>query len=125
MLWLHAVLRYEGGGTVMSNYDPQVIIDLIRKVGIRANSDHLESLGFSLKPDTNLTASVWEHMDGTRLVYVLGYLNNIQTPDIEIGLYLGTGLCGSIKFIRFGTYEEFADHSYPLTRDEEWNLNKK
>lgn len=104
----------------MSNYDPQVIIDLIRKVGLRANSDHLESLGFSLKSDTNLTASVWEHMDGTRLVYVLGYLDNMQTPDVEIDLYVGTGLCGSIEFVRFGSYEEFADHFYPLTEEEKF-----
>lgn len=106
----------------MSNYKPEVIINLIRKVGLRANSGHLESLGFSLKSDTNLTTSVWEHMDGTRLIYVLGYLDDIQTPDVEIELYIGTGLCGSIEFVRF---EEFADHSYPLTRDEKWDLNKK
>lgn len=104
----------------MPNYDPQVIIDLIRKVGLRSNFEHLESLGFSLKSDTNLTASVYEHEDRTRLVYVLGYLDNIQTPDVEIDLYVGTGLCGSIEFVRFGTYEEFADHFYPLTDEERW-----
>lgn len=103
----------------MSNYDPQVIIDLIRNVGLRANFDHLESLGFSLKSDTNLTTSVWDK-DGTRLVYVLGYLDNIQTPDVEIDLYVGTGICGSIEFVRFGSYEEFADHFYPLTDEERW-----
>lgn len=104
----------------MSNYDPQVVIGLIRKVGLRANFEHLESLGFSLKSDTNLTTSVWEHADGTRLVYVLGYLDNMQTPDVEIDLYVGTGACGSIEFVRFGSCEEFADHFYPLTEGERW-----
>ena len=103
-----------------NKYDPKVIIDLIRNVGLRANSEHLESLGFSLKPDTNLTTSVYEHEDGTRLVYVLGYLDNIQTPDVDIDLYVGTGICGNIEFVRFGSYEEFADHFYPLTDEERW-----
>ena len=104
----------------MSNYNPEVIIDLIRKVGLRENFEHLESLGFSPKSGADWTISVYEHTNGTRLNYVLGYLDNIQTPDVEIDLYVGTGMCGSIEFVRFGTYEEFADHFYPLTEGERW-----
>lgn len=104
----------------MSNYDPQVIIDLIRKVGLRENFEHLESLGFSPKSGADWTVSVHEHVDGTRLVYVLGYLQDIQTANVEIDLYVGTGAHGSIEFVRFGSYEEFADHFYPLTEEEKF-----
>lgn len=104
----------------MSNYDPQVIIDLIRKVGLREKSEHIESLEFSPKSGADWTISVYEHEDGTRLVYVLGYLEDIQTPDIEVEVCVQTGICGYIESVRFGNYYEASDHEYPLTEGERW-----
>ena len=102
----------------MSNYNPEVIIDLIRKVGLRENFERLESLGFSSKSGADWTVSVHEHMDGTRLVYVLGYLQDIQTTDVEVEVYVRTGICGYIESVRFGDYRN--DFEYPLTEGERW-----
>lgn len=104
----------------MSNYNPEVIIDLIRKTGFQEDSEHLESLGFSPKSGADWTLSVYEHTDGTRLVYVLGYLQDIQTPDVEVEVCVQTGTCGYIESVRFGNYYEVSDHEYPLTEGERW-----
>lgn len=102
----------------MSNYDPQVI-DLIRKVELRENSDHLESLGFSPKSGADWTVSIYEHVDGTRLNYVLGYLQDVVTPDFDVEVCVQTDICGFIESVRFGDYYN-GDFEYPLTEGERW-----
>lgn len=103
----------------MSNYDPQVIIDLIRKVGLRVNSEHLESLGFTLKFTPDWTISVWERKDGTKVNYVLGYLQDVVTPDFDVEVCIQTDTCGQIESVCFGDYYH-DDLEYPLTEEERW-----
>lgn len=102
----------------MFNCNPEVIIDLMHKVGLRENLEHLESLGFCPKSSADWTVSVYEHTDGTRLVYVLGYLQDIQTTNVEVEVYIRTGICGYIESVRFGDYRN--DFEYPLTEGERW-----
>ena len=103
----------------MSNYNPQDVISIIRKIGLRENSEHLESLGFSPKSGADWTISVYEHVDGTRLNYVLGYLQDVVTPDFDIEVCVQTDICGRIESVRFGDYYN-GDFEYPLTEGERW-----
>lgn len=102
-----------------NKYDPQVVSDLIRKVGLRVDSEHLESLGFILKFTPDWTISIYEHVDGTRLNYVLGYLQDVVTPDFDVEVCVQTDICGQIESVRFGDYYN-GDFEYPLTEGERW-----
>lgn len=102
-----------------NKYDPQVVSDLIRKVGLRVNSEHLESLGFTLKFTPDWTISVWERKDGTKVNYVLGYLQDVVTPNFDVEVCVQTDICGYIESVRFGDYYN-GDFEYPLTEGERW-----
>lgn len=102
-----------------NKYSPQVVSDLIRKVGLRVDSEHLESLGFTLKFTPDWTISVWEHENGTKVNYVLGYLRDVVTPDFDIEVCVQTDICGFIESVRFGDYYN-GDFEYPLTEGERW-----
>lgn len=102
-----------------NNYNPQVVSDLIRKVGLRINSEHLESLGFTLKFTPDWTSAVYQHEDGTKVNYVLGYLQDVVTPDFDVEVCVQTNICGQIESVRFGDYFH-GDFEYPLTEGERW-----
>lgn len=102
-----------------NNYNPQNVVSIIRKVGLRFNFEHLESLGFTLKASPDWTSVVYQHEDGTKVNYVLGYLQDIVTSNFDVEVCVQTDICGQIESVRFGDYYN-GDFEYPLTEGERW-----